>query len=76
MLVYLNYRELLKGNLTIEGYKTIKTKNKARNSYYFTLRKAGYQSLEKQDKTQAIIDSLLTVLQMYNFSHIYAALSL
>jgi hypothetical protein len=64
LLIRLNYEELRKGNLTIEGYKTIKEAGKERNSHYFTLRKTGYDRLNKEAKNQAIINSLLAALEL------------
>jgi len=64
LLIRLNYKELEKGNLTIEGYKTVKQKNKERNSYYYTLRKTDYKNLTKQEKIEAIINSIKTTLQL------------
>ncbi len=64
LLLRLNYKELKKGNLTIEGYKTVKQKDKKRNSYYYTLRKKNYKDLTKKQKNQAIINSLKATLQL------------
>ncbi len=64
LLIGLNLQELKKGNLTIEGYKTVKQKNKIRNSYYYTLRKTGYSKLNKKEKNRAIVDSLIATLQL------------
>ncbi len=64
LLIRLNLNELKKGNLTIEGYKTVKESKKTRNSYYYTLRKTNYSKLNKKDKNQAIVDSLLATLQL------------
>ena len=50
LLIRLNLEELNKGNLTIEGYKTVKQKNKKRNSYYYTLRKTNYKNLNAKQK--------------------------
>jgi WD40 repeat protein len=64
ILIRLNYEELKKGNLTIEGYKTIKQKNLKRNSYYYTLRKVNYNKLSQKEKQQAIFNSIKAVLQL------------
>ena len=64
LLIRINYDELKKGNLTIEGYKTVKEKNKKRNSYYYVLRKVNYSKLSKEKQKEAIYDSLVTILQL------------
>lgn len=64
LLITLNYEELEKGNLTIEGYKTVKQKDKKRNSYYYTLRKIDYKKLSKEEKEKAIVNSILASLQL------------
>ncbi|MDA7816825.1 WD40 repeat domain-containing protein [Sulfurimonas sp.] len=64
LTIGLNYKELKKGNLTIEGYKTVKEKSKNRNSYYYTLRKTGYKDLSKKDKNEALVNSILLALQL------------
>ncbi len=64
LIIRLNLAELKKGNLTIEGYKTVKQSKLKRNSYYYTLRKTGYDKLNKKEKNQAIVNSLIATLQL------------
>ena len=64
ILLHLNFEELQNGNLTIEGYKTIKQDNLQRNSYYYKLRKINYKKLTKKQKNSAIIHSLQAALQL------------
>jgi hypothetical protein len=64
LLIRLNLEELKKGNLTIEGYKTVKQANKTRNSFYYTLRKTAYSKLNKKEKKQAIADSIIATLEL------------
>ncbi|MDA7817897.1 hypothetical protein N9A28_06870 [Sulfurimonas sp.] len=64
LLIRLNYKELKKGNLTIEGYKTVKQKDRPRNSYYYTLRKENYNKLSNTEQKQAIANSILATLEL------------
>ncbi len=64
LLIRLNYEELKKGNLTIEGYKTVKETNKPRNSYYYSLVKENYSKLSDKQQKQAIANSILATLQL------------
>ncbi len=64
LLIYLNYEELQKGYLTIEGYKTLQETAKQRNSYYYVLRKKNYGALSLKEKNQALLDSVKTILQL------------
>ncbi|RLA82378.1 MAG: hypothetical protein DRG78_07345 [Epsilonproteobacteria bacterium] len=64
LLIRLNLEELQKGNLTIEGYKTVKEEDKKRNSYYYTLRKDNYAQLNKSEQKEVITNSFLAILEM------------
>jgi len=64
LLLFLDLEELNKGHLTIRGYKSVKQKNKERNSYFYTLKKQNYANLSTKEKNQALINSLKTALRL------------
>ncbi len=64
ILIRLNYQDLKKGKLTLEGYKTIKTPNYTRNSFYYYLIKPDYSLLPPLKQKETIINSVSAVLKL------------
>ena len=64
ILLRVNYKKLQDGVLALEGYKSIKTSNKKRNSYYFEIIRTNYGNLSLKKKKEAIIDSLSAALRL------------
>jgi len=63
LLVSINYNELQRGNLVVEGYKAININGK-RNAQFYTLKKENYGNLSEIEKKKALYNSIIALLEL------------
>ena len=63
LLIAIDYNELKKGNLVVEGYKSINIDEK-RNGYFYTLKKYNYSNLTETGKKRAMYNAVVALLEL------------